>query len=215
MSSQNTDDVYDPAKGRPEEASGSKIVMTVADAQRIFSQYTNDFLEEQEHFVDLLRKNHIEQAISNSNYLHALTLTDLMFRHTDRSFRMLTGFEGDGFLKCLCKSFKSMLTRIQERGGKARIILVDGDATDLQSIREEFKDTLEVVEAVPSNSESSIAHFLVCDTDMVRDEKPHKKLAEGGNANQIHAEVYFANRFKGGTFSRKFDLIWEKLVPAE
>ncbi len=215
MPSQDNDNVCDPAKGRPDEVSGSSAGMTIAEAQKIFSQYTNDFLEEQEHFVDLLRKNHIEQALSNSNYLHALTLTDLMFRHTDRSFRMLTGFEGDGFLKCLCKSFKSMLTRIQKRGGKARIILVDGDATDLQSIRKEFKDTLEVVEAVSSNSGSSVAHFLVCDTDMVRDEKFHEKLAEDGNANQIHAEVYFANRFKGETFSRKFDLIWEKLVLAK
>jgi len=186
--------------------------MTIGVCKKLFEQYSDGFLPDQENLVQLFRRHRLDHAIHNENYLHALSLTDLMFQHTKYSFCMLTGSAGDGFLACLRDSFVAMLRRIRNSKGEARVIVVNGSTTEFQPFLDEFPDTLTVIQA-ESASGAQIAHFIVGDDDMVRDEEIHSPLTKNSNANEIKADVYFANKIEADMFSRKFDIYWNGLNP--
>lgn len=193
---------------RPEEHPPKQ--MKIKDAKELFASYRKAFQPDYEALVKLFRLHGIPFPVDNSNYLHALSFTDLMFHHTDSSLRMLTGSLTGGVPDCLRDSFEEMLARINKRGGAARIIEVDGDRPYSQVSDSETRGRLQVLRGVPSEG-ARLAHFIVCDNDMVREEEPHAKLTDDSDANEVKAKVYFSNKTKAVTFSARFDAMWRKL----
>jgi len=192
-------------------------VMKISDAKAIFRDYHADFRPDIESLVHLFRATNVKAALDNSNYLHALSLTELMFQHTQKSFCMLTGAAADGFLSCLQDGFVAMLRRIKDAGGKARIILVKengGTSTILQDLKGTFPDTLEVITVVPSEG-FRMKHFIVCDDDMVRDEELHPPLTDEASANLVQAKVFFKNKTIAKAFNTKFSTFWQMIVQSQ
>lgn len=182
--------------------------MTIQTARDLFLQYGEKFRPDCEAVVSLVRKRNLSDALPNSNYLHALSLTQLMLDHTDHEFRMLTGCAGDGFLSSLKSSFVEMLRRIRDVKGTARIIFVNDNRKSewIDSLRKEFPDTLDTVSV---RAATNLSHFIVCDDDMVRDEELHDALTEQSSANLIKAKVFFKNLAMAEVFSVRFDAIWK------
>lgn len=192
------------------EMSNQEKKMTIERAKQFYAKYGDAFQADTNNMVTLIRASGYNEPLANSNYMHALCYTDAMFQHTSHEFRMLTASATD-FIECLQDSFKAMLNRIKKNKGKARIVIVDGDKSQaLEKIENEYDGTLKIIEAV-SSSNSPIAHFIVCDDDMVRDEAPHKPLTKESDADVITAEVYFRNNIKADIISQKFDQIWKSL----
>lgn len=187
-----------------------RVHMKIAQAKSLYEEFGDDFRQDMDSLVRLFRENGVEGALDNGNYLHALSLTDLMFRHTDQSLRMLTGNAGDGFLTCLSHSFVSMLQRIKDRGGKAKIVFLNSDpfGEEFRKIQDKFQGTLEVIRAT---APGALEHYIVCDDDMVRDEEKHGELSECSSASEIKAKVYFRNKTMAKVFSLKFNQLWNKL----
>lgn len=188
--------------------------MNVGEAKEIFRSYRRGLAAEYEDVVRFCRKNSVDAPLKNGSFLHALTLTDLILTHCDKSFRMLTGGAGDGFVSCLKDSFVEMLERLKASKGKARILVLNGptDTEVLRSLREGFPDTLEVRKGI---ARGNVAHFIVADNDMVRDEKPHIPINDASDADTIKADVYFHSPPIAELFSSRFDAIWTKVGPAE
>ncbi len=185
--------------------------MDIRKAKSLFEECGSDIVKEYESVVQFCRVNQIGAPLANGNFLHALTLTDLMFTHAEHSLRMLTGGAGDGFVACLKKNFCGMLSRLRRNGGEAQIIVVDGGVENvlLKSLCEEFPTTLQVKKGTASGR--SIAHFIVADSKMVRDEQPHPPLTDSTDANIIKANVYFHSPAIAGLFASRFDAIWKQL----
>lgn len=189
--------------------------MTVSEAKKVFGDFGLHMRGEFESIVTVFREHGICDAVSNSSYLHALILTDLMFRHTSHSFSMVTGCAGDGFLTSLSNSFRKMLFRIKDARGTARIVFLDKPEPKNQcfdNLRKEFAGTLSCISALSSGK---VSHFMVCDQDMVRDEDLHKPLTPDSSAHLIKARVYFRNKPKASAFSMRFDSLWNALTPEQ
>lgn len=207
---------YSPRSNESWEGSSSQP-MRVSDATRIFCNFGDDFRDDVESLVSLIRSCDLKVALHNSNYLHALQLTQLMFDHTDHSFCMLTGDAADGFLKCLQSSFRKMLERIAIRGGKARmIVLSEGQASDstLKEHRLRFEGVFDYL-TVRKPSTVKLRHFIVCDNEMVRDEELHEPLNQESSANEVKAKVHFKNENVAKVFTMKFDSLWKGITAAK
>jgi len=206
MSSSDTHDIGTISE--PGMEAGS---MKIKDAKEIYIKHGLSLQPDFEALAVVFRKCDIEAPIANSNYLHALSLTDLMFRHADHSLEMVTGGCGDGFIGGLKKSFLAMLEKIRKVEGKARIIVIDGETENLKTwANDEYKDVLELVEAT-ANEGVIIPHFIVCDKDMVRDEEKHGPLDDDTDANKVRADVFFNNHSKARVFTTRFNAMWEAL----
>jgi len=103
--------------------------------------------------------------------------------------------------------------RIRKNNGKARIIVVNGTANELEPLKKKYAGTFEVALGTASKG-SRVSHFIVCDSDMVREEEYHDVLTDESSADLIKAKVYCSNRVKADGLSLIFDGIWEKLSPA-
>lgn len=185
--------------------------MKIRDAKDVFAHSRSELVNELSGITTWARKSHFSSALSNANFLHALVYSELMMRHTDEEFLMVTGGSGDGFIACLKDTFLEMLSRLKASGGKARIVVVDGSDTNevLEQYQKQFSDTLEYVSATSKGSQ--ISHYIVCDGDMVRDEEPHGTLADSDAANIIKADVYFYNPGVADVFRSRFNRLWTNL----
>jgi hypothetical protein len=191
----------------------SAETMTIARAKQLFVQFRKSLEPDYASVMQLLRQTNTTSPIENSNYLHALSLADLMFCNTSRSLRMLTGSSTEALPNALYDSFAQMISRIKENRGSAKVIVVNGNSRDLthfEQLQEEYKGTLEFAEgrAAPG---ARVTHFIVCDSDMVRDEDYHPDLDENSSADLVTAKVYFANKAKADLLTRFFDRIWSAL----
>lgn len=185
--------------------------MNIEQARDVYQKFGSALNPDFEEWAKVFRRLAIEEPISNSNFLHALSLTDLMFCHTSRSLDMVTGDLGDGFVQCLQASFTKMLDRIRAAGGKARIIVIDGDAKLLRQMASGvYRGVLEVAEAT-LRPDAVVRHFIVGDDDMVRDEEPHAPLTNTTDANVVRADVYFHNKSMARVFSSRFGAMWSAL----
>ncbi len=187
--------------------------MKIHDAKEMFSKFGDDFRPDLESLVHLIRTSNICEPLENSNYLHALSLTEMMFIHTSHSFRMMTGSAVDGFLSCLKESFMEMLSRVTEANGIARMILVhegggeEVDSPVLKEARQRFASHFEFVSVnVPRHLK--LTHFIACDDDMVRDEAWHTPLTAEAGANEVKAKVFFKNKTMAKSFNSRFDTLW-------
>jgi hypothetical protein len=192
----------------------NEIPLKIKDAQEFYTKSRDVFFSDELQLVNLIYETGREDDLSNDSYLHALCFTDMMLRKTSKSFCMLCGSEVDGFLSCLRDSFIRMLDQITRNNGKARIIRVNGKPNELiDRLRQEYKDTLEISEAYTDTQEQeeSISHFIACDTRMVRQELPHKKLTGDDPITTIRAKVSFNNPIRAKIVEEKFNGIWNTL----
>ncbi len=190
------------SKGKP---------MTIGEAKRFFEQFRKSLEPDYASVMQVLRALSATAPIANSNYLHFLNLTDLMFRNTNRSLRMLTGNACEAVPSALYDSFKTMLSRIKENRGSAQVIVVNGNARSLDQFQDEYKGTLFVTEGKTPPC-ARVTHFMVCDSDMVRDEEYHPELSDDTSADLVRAKIYFANSTKADSLTRVFDRVWSSLT---
>lgn len=188
------------------------VRMDIQKAKDIFRECGRDLATEHENVVDFCRKNRVSAPLSNGNFLHALTLTELLFRHCDQSFRMVTGGAGDGFLGCLRNQFSQMLARLRANGGDARIVVVDGDTESgiLHELVGKYEGTL-CVRAATAPTGKLVQHYMVADGEMVRDEEPHEPIDNGSDAGLIRAKVYFHSPGVAELFTKRHDRVWDRL----
>lgn len=187
------------------------LAMNIADAKEAFSERKVAAISEIDALVKIWRKYGVDDPFPNSTLTHALTLTGVMFRHTDCELRMVTGGFGDGFIECLSDEFDKMLCRLRRNGGRARVVVVDGGEEQevLRRFTDEFKDTLLWTPATARGAK--LSHYIICDDDMVRDEEPHGPLSSDTPENEVRADVYFNNRSVASLFAKRFDILWNKL----
>jgi len=150
-------------------------------------------------------------GLVNDTYFNALEYTDLMFYRTLSNIRMFSGSDGDGFLSTLHSSFGRALAKIKKADGFARLILISDEIPPaLKQIQQTHSDVLEVV-PVRIESGVNLSHYIVCDDNMLRDEKVHKTLTPETDIKEIKAFVYFDNEAKAKNFAEKFDDLWRFL----
>jgi len=186
--------------------------MDIATAKRFFLECREELVEGYRNVADYCREHQISAPLPNDNFVHALTLTDLMFDKCQRSLRMLTGGHGDGFIGCLKDTFVKMLHRLKKNSGVAQILVLNGGSESklLDSLAAEFPGTLKIAKGRIVSG--AVSHCIVADNEMVRDEQPHEPLAELTSANVIKANVYFHSPGMADLFSKRFDAIWERVA---
>jgi len=185
--------------------------MSIDKAKELYAKYGEAFRAEDRAVIDIISEDAAAKPLRNADFLHALSLTELMLERTRQSFSMLTGGHAEGFLECLAAPFQSMLERIHRAGGEAKVIVVDGDARSLRQLAQESDETLKVCEGILVDN-AKIGHFIVCDNDMVRDEEPHEELEGHKSASLVRAEVFFNNRAKAKALAGRFAKVWQKLT---
>ena len=187
--------------------------ITIEKANEIYIEQGAAFYSDDAAMVAIIQSTGWDGAMKNLNFLHALSLTGLMFDTTKANFRMLTGQACDGFVEILNEKFIALLQRLKEIGGKARIIVVDAKKDEpsfLKNIIERFPDTLKV-ERGRSGANVKIEHFIACDGHMLRKEKYHDPITNESMASDIKADVYFQNESETVMAEDTFDIIWNKL----
>lgn len=196
--------------------------LTISQAQQFYDEHGSELLSDYRSIVEVIRRHRIESPLDNSNYLHALLLTQLMLEHTSHQFRMLTGGMLDGFVGTLRTSFRQMLERIRDNSepSHARVlVIVDGEesaseqeqSASCEALRElyaEFPCTLEI-QKIRLQPGTSLSHFIVGDHDMVRDEQPHQPLDPRSDSSLVRADVSFYSPTKARLFMSRFDTFWE------
>jgi len=163
--------------------------------------------------VDIIHnESRLDIEIPNSDYSHALYLTDLMFQDTSKNIRMLNGIsEGCDWLEALRDNLVAALKRIERKhGGFLKAILVGkGAAPDsIVKLRKEFKDTVQFVTAT---SPKPIKHFIICDDCMLRSEELHGPITPDTASDNIHASVYLNSPPRAKEKAEEFDMIWDYL----
>lgn len=192
-------------------------MFTIAKAQERSREELPYLLEEYGPLVEFCRENNVVAPLKNNTYMHALAMTQIMFDRTDTYLRMVTGACGYGFINLLKDPFVTMLKRLRRMremvpNAGARIIVVNGSNSDvLAKLETEFGDVLRIERAV-APLDAKVEHYIVCDDDMIRDEKPHPPLTPQSPIDTVKADVYFYNPRLAGIFARRFDNLWSQLT---
>ena len=165
--------------------------------------------------IKSLVKSGYPKPIPNDCYADALFLTDIMLEHTERSFRMLSGQSGDGFITTLETNFKKMLVRLHEVGGKAKVILIrrPGQAAQTRKLNELQKEIPGVLEFATGVAEHDLKHYIVSDSQMLRLEDVHPPLTDETPADAIKAQVYMDAPVRAKMQEESFESIWNILHP--
>ena len=149
------------------------------------------------------------QPIKNSNYLHALYLTELMFEHTGKSINILSGAGLDGFLESIQESFIDAIKRISNAGGKVRMILLGHEAPPfINQLKAKYKSSFDIWHATEAEGQH-VRHFIVCDRNKVRVEDIHNELTDSSDINDIRADVFMNNRSMAKVFNTFFNTCLE------
>jgi hypothetical protein len=184
--------------------------MTIKDAIALYSQpESSGHSPALRELINYMIDQNIKTEFENDSYLDALTLTELMFRRSTKSIRMLTGPQGDGFLAALKKPFREALDRITSTGGKVQIVVLGQANSCLDTLQKEFPATLFVRQAKSANP---LKHFTVCDTRMARVEQLHAELTSDTPASEIKARVCFNDPVQAKALEDGFDRIWNWLT---
>lgn len=186
---------------------GSMRKMNIKDAQRLYGEI-GEFIRGD---ISNIANKMGSSCLINDTYFHALEYTDLMFYRTLSNIRMFSGGDGDGFLSTLRVNFERALAKIKKAKGLARIILVNNKIPPaLKEIQDIHPDVLKII---PVRVEDGIelSHYIVCDDNMLRDEKLHDILTPETDIKGIKASVYFDNKTKTQAFIERFDDLWRAL----
>jgi hypothetical protein len=184
-------------------------IKTIADAIEL---YKRDRLESvcagYKEAIELIIKNKIEDPLKNDSYLDALYLTEMMFNKTNNQALILTSNGVDHFIEALGESFEKMLERIGKVGGKVKMIILDGSVNQLLStLLLKFNHVLEIKPGETKDG-AIVNHFIACDSNMIRVEKPHGKLDPTSDISSIKADVYFNNENETQRTISFFNAAW-------
>ena len=182
-------------------------IMKISDAIEIYKNKQLDCVDEDyKELVRLVRESRIKDPIKNSNYSHALYLTDLMFGCTTESLRIFCGNGGDGFLTALKDSFEKAVKRVIKNGGTVKIILLADSAPDiLKELKSKYKEKFQYALA---NAKGLLNHYIVCDSRLLRYEEKHEPITKDSEVDLIKANVYFNNPSIAKMMEDGFDTIW-------
>lgn len=182
-------------------------MMKIAHAQKLFKELGEFIRNDTSDIANKVGTSRLD----NDTYFHALEYTDLMFYRTLSSIRIFSGGDADGFIATLRKTFERALIKIKNAKGFARIILVNNNIPPV--LQELQKDHPGVLEIIPVQVEEGVdlSHYIVCDANMLRDEKLHKELTPDTDIKEIKAAVYFDNKARAQNFAEKFDDLWKSL----
>jgi len=189
-----------------------KQVLTIGEAKNLYAKFGLSLYSDDVDLAELVRHSDWSTGLTNSNYLHALALTDVMFRETKTSLAMLTGPECEYFLECLSKTFEAALERVKAASGAARLIMIgDNDASRRDRLRGKYGNQLQVAFGMPSQPNILADHYLICDARMVRHEEPHDKILDTDDAGKIKARVFFNSPIMAKVLGARFDSLWNLL----
>src|SRR6185437_2955011 len=147
-------------------------------------------------------------TLSNDCYETALGYTERMLSDTHESINILTG-DGQGkFYATLIEHLTAALERIRVSGGTAKMIVLSSTYPEwLKALAQEFPNTFTLARL---NTTEPMAHFIVCDSKIVRLEKIHGELTPDSTADSIKATVIFNEPEKGRELEQKFAALWER-----
>jgi hypothetical protein len=182
-------------------------VFTIADA---IARYESGEMASQfggiQSLVDQTIHHGIKDPIPNDSYLEALFLTENMLRHANHKINIVTGCACDRFYSTLFTHLAQAVQRINGNGGTARILIESNTCPKwMEALAIEYKNSFEV----GFQPAGRVAHFIVCDSKIVRIEKPHGKLSLESAANEIKAEVFFNNPAEGSKLEKSFQELWD------
>lgn len=154
------------------------------------------------------------EYVCNDTYFHALFLSEIMFSNTKESLRILSGCDIVRFLRTLHDSFIACCKEIAKNNGIIKIVALTPSSERFEKCKSElhafFKEIKEecpsidgkifgVLKILPSEMAKSVlngtnttlSHYIVSDSKMLRIESPHGVLAEDHPASSIKAKVFF------------------------
>jgi hypothetical protein len=158
--------------------------------------------------VEALRKSGYSGEISNHDYLDALFLTDLMFKDTRQTLRILCGSAVNDFIEVLNDSFESALKKIMVNSGQAKVILF---SNSVPMVIKQFQEKYNILKVFLARSPKPMKHFIVCDSRMLRLEEIHEPLKSNTPSNAVNAAVYFNNGPKSRLAENMFESVWQYL----
>lgn len=180
-------------------------IFTIADAIARYESGEMSQLHGIEALINQSIENGVNTAIPNDSYLEALFLTEHMLRNANRKINIVTGCACDRFYSTLFVHLANAIERIKNNGGEAKILIEsDGCPKWMEALSREYKDSFEI----GLKPDGKLQHFIVCDSKVVRIEKPHGKLSLESSANEIKAEVYFHNPEEGSRLENAFQSLW-------
>ena len=189
--------------------------LTISDAQKFYRSHHGELIADYKSLIRLIRDAKIRHPLSNSNYLHALSFTGLMMDETSYQFRMLTGGALDGFLDTLRSNFEKMLERIRSNKAThkncyARVLIVNGETSKgVADLLSSYSDVLDLSNCrAEPGTEKDFRHFIVSDSDMLRDEQYHEPLSDSSDASDVVADVHFFDPSRAKMFANRFDTFW-------
>ncbi len=156
------------------------------------------------------------RPLQNSNYLHALCLTEKMFDNTRHSIRIFTGTGCGLMLDSLKQSFRNAIDRIVNNVDDAksvcRAIIIGDTVPDILSELSQKHPKKVEVQLASINEGMAVRHFLVADRKMLRDEEVHKAPVTAESMSEdIKALVYMDNVTEAGLAESRFDGHWKRL----
>jgi hypothetical protein len=181
-------------------------VFTIADA---IARYESGEMSSQFGGIQTLVNKTIEHgsddSIPNYSYLEALFLTELMLRNANHKINIVTGCACDRFYSTLFVHLTDAIKRVNKNGGDAKI-LIESDTCPkwMEALAGEFEDSFQI----GFKPDGKLAHFIVCDSKIVRLEEPHGKLSLASAANEIKAKVFFSNPEEGSKLEISFQELW-------
>ena len=188
-----------------EAMAGNDKHLTVGDAKRLYDKYGGAAF-----YSDDLMACDTGKPLKNSNYIHALFLTEEMFKATGHSLRMFTGAGGDGALDILKKRFREAIDRIvSHTDGIFKAIIVGGAKPKiLEELEQKYPKRVKVRMARLKDPDAEVRHFVVSDGKMVRDEEPHAPITDESLSTDIRAEVYMDDPHEEKIAEERFEDLW-------
>lgn len=156
-----------------------------------------------------------KEPIPNSDYLHGLYLTELMFKSTSSSIRILSGIGESNWLKVLRDSLSKAIVRIKAKGKCVKAIFVGQGSPPEAIVELRSKFGGDTVKFISARTSKPVEHFIACDSHMLRLERIHAPLTPQTDSGEVVADVYLNNPAKTKTKEEEFDYIWDYLEKQE
>lgn len=186
--------------------------MKIGEVEKLYEEKGAEEVDQDyRDLVDAFRRLELKEPIPNSDYLHGLYLTDLMFKTTNRSIRILSGTGQSNWLEVLRDSLSKAVARIKARGQFLKAIFVGegGPPKGILKLQEMFGT--ETVQFVIAKTSKPFNHFIACDSRKLRLEDIHEPITPQMDSSEIVASVYLNNPAKTKSKEEDFDYIWDYL----
>jgi len=144
--------------------------------------------------------------------LFGLAFSTAILRSAVRRLDIIAGSDqlATGVLR---EELRASLRRLMHRDeGKARVIVVDGNAAGFHELAQEFPGTLNVAEAHAGNPEHPPYHSMVNDWNLLRREAVHPPIT--ANTTSLPAD-FSSDRNFAGNERKRMDALWDMLMGIE